>query len=386
MLATSEVCEGKRAHSKEHWVVRMNHRNRTWGFLALGVVIGMHIAQQEVAWHMWAWLFATYLLYPQLAWLVARRSTQPLPQELWHMRLDALLCGTWAAVVHFPLLIAFTLFITVVINLTLFRGPRGLIEASASWGLGAVVVGTVWGWRIQPNTDWAVTWTTLTMLSLFLLATAVDNQQRSMKLHATRMKLRASEQSLQRQLEETSVLQSQLKEQALRDSLTGLFNRYRLTEVLNREIERCKRSRQALSLVLIDIDHFKSINDRWGHQTGDEVLRQVAQRLMGNIRAGDWCFRYGGEEFLLILPGADRTAAWHKADMLRQSFAMLSLRSGDHDVVVSISAGLSTYPDQGVDMDALIGNADQALYQAKRQGRNRVVQSSADAPRVMLSA
>lgn len=376
MFSTSRSLDGMRSPIKEHWAVRMNHRNRTWGFLALGLIIGMQIAQQGPDWYAWAWLIGTYLLYPQLAWLLSRRSAQPLRQELWHMRLDALLCGVWAAAVHFPLWIAFTLFITVIFNLTLFRGLRGLSEALISWGLGALLVGGISGWVIQPNTDWVVTWTTLIMLSLFLLATAVDNQRRSMRLHETRLKLRASEQSLQRQLQETSDLQVQLKELALRDSLTGLFNRYRLTEVLHREIERCKRSRRPLSLVLIDIDHFKNINDRWGHQTGDEVLRQVADRLMGNVRAGDWCFRYGGEEFLLILPDADIYAAWQKTDKLRQTFATHPvICAGDRAVELTISAGLSAFP-ACEDMDTLIGRADQALYQAKRAGRNRVVQAT----------
>lgn len=367
--------EGKAGRTKEHWVVSMNHRNRTWGFLALGLAIGMHMTQKMPVWHLWALLIGTYVIYPQLAWWVSRRSANPLQQEIWHMRLDALLCGAWTAALYFPLWIGFTLFITVVVNLTLFRGLRGLGESLISWVCGAFLVGALSGWIIQPDTDWAVTWTTLIMLSLFLLVTAVDNQQRSMRLHQTRVKLRASEQSLQHQLQEISALQIQLKDQALRDSLTGLFNRYRLAEVLNREMERCKRSNQSLTLVLMDIDHFKNINDRWGHQVGDEVLRQVAGRLVSNIRSGDWCFRYGGEEFLLILPEAGMDAAWHKADKLRQSLEATPLLCGAVQVDVTISAGLSIYPTHGANLDALLSSADQALYQAKREGRNRVVQA-----------
>lgn len=374
MSPNSRPAHGNAKSFKEHWVVRMNHRNRTWGFLALGLIIGMHMAQKMPDMHLWGWLLGTYLVYPQLAWLVSKYSKNPLRQELWHMRLDAGLCGAWAATLHFPLWIAFTLFITVLINLTLFRGWRGLWESWLAWMAGAVLLGSLGGWRVDMETDGWVTWTTLAMLSMFLIVTALDNQQRSMRLHQMRLKLRSSEQSLQRQLEEISLLQNQLKEQALRDSLTGLFNRYRLSEALHREIERCKRAGQSLTLVLIDIDHFKGINDRWGHQVGDEVLRQVADRLGRNTRAGDWCFRYGGEEFLLILPQADMQAAWLKAEQLRQSFAAAPLSCGEHAVDVRISVGLSTYPDHGADLDALLGSADRALYQAKREGRNRVVQ------------
>ena len=127
------------SHGKTHWAVQMNHRNRTWGFLMLWVMIAMHIGQKSPTWQEWAVLSATYLLYPQLAWLVARRSSKPVQQELMHMRLDALLCGIWTAALHFPLWIGFTLFISVVVNLTLFHGLRGLAESMLSWLLGAVV-------------------------------------------------------------------------------------------------------------------------------------------------------------------------------------------------------------------------------------------------------
>jgi len=365
------------SHGKTHWAVQMNHRNRTWGFLMLWVMIAMHIGQKSPTWQEWAVLSATYLLYPQLAWLVARRSSKPVQQELMHMRLDALLCGIWTAALHFPLWIGFTLFISVVVNLTLFHGLRGLAESMLSWLLGAVVAVVFIGWRFQPETEWTVTWTALIALSAFLLVTAVDNYQRSMRLHKTRQLLKASEQHLQQQILEINELQTQLKEQALRDSLTGLYNRHRLAEVLTREMARCQRSNRPLSLVLIDADHFKDINDRLGHQVGDEVLRQVARRLQENTRASDWCFRYGGEEFLLVLPETTLDAAWQKTDALRQSFVDLPLAFGEVVIHMTVSAGLSCFPQHGTDMDALISRADQALYRAKKQGRNCTLTFSA---------
>lgn len=371
---TSQVpAAGDSRRSKVHWAVQMNHRNRTWGFLMLWVMVAMHIAQKSPTWQEWALLSATYLLYPQLAWLVARRSPRPVQQELMHMRIDALLCGIWSIALHFPLWIGFTLFITVVVNLTLFHGLRGLAESVLSWVLGAVAAAAVLGWSFQPETQWAVTWTSLIALSAFLLVTALDNYQRSMRLHKTRQLLKASERHLQQQILEINGLQTLLKEQALRDPLTGLYNRHRLAEVLTRESARCLRSHRPLCLVLIDVDHFKAINDRLGHQIGDEVLRQVATRLLENTRASDWCFRYGGEEFLLVFPETSVDDAWHKTDALRQSFVAFPLVCGDTRVNLTVSAGLASFPEHGTDMDSLISAADKALYRAKNQGRNRAL-------------
>lgn len=373
MMTESASTDARPALGKDHWAVHMNHRNRTWGFLMLWLLVAMHLAGQPTTWQQWILLSLTYLVYPQVAWLVARNASKPLQQELLNMRLDSLLCGIWTAALHFPLWIAFTLFISVAVSLTLFHGLRGLIESTLSWLLGAAIV-VVWiGWRFQPDTEWAVTRTALIAISAYLLVMALDSYQRSMKLHQTRQLLKSSERHLQQQLQEISELQTMLKEQALHDPLTGLYNRHRLTEVLSRESTRCGRNGQPLSLVMIDVDHFKVVNDRLGHQIGDEVLRQMATLLQTNTRASDWCFRYGGEEFLLILPETGIDDAWQKIDALRQDLAARPLLCHEVQVSLTFSAGLACFPMHGTDMSTLISSADKALYRAKNQGRNRVL-------------
>ena len=373
MPATSTSLQDSTHSTKDHWAVRMNHRNRTWGFFMLGLISGMHIWHSHPTWYSWVLLAGTFVIYPQAAWYVARRSALPLRQEVWHMLFDAFLCGAWSAALHFPLWITFALCISVLLNLTLFRGLAGLAQAAVCWCLGALAVGSVIGWTFMPDTDWPVTLTSLATLGAFLLITAVDNYKRSMSLHHTREKLISNEHHLQRQLEEISDLRDQLKQQSESDSLTGLYSRYRLADVLVREMARCKRTRQALSLVLIDIDHFKNINERWGHQVGDEVLRQLASMIKSQTRSNDWCFRYGGGEFLLLLPGTDTADAIQKAEMLRTSVCAKSLMcAGLIDVEVTVSAGLSTFPTDATEMDDLISSADNALHRAKREGRNLV--------------
>lgn len=182
-----------------------------------------------------------------------------------------------------------------------------------------------------------------------------------------------SNHTLQAQLEEIRRLQSALQEQAVRDGLTGLYNRRYLDEMLEREVSRARREGIALSLVMIDIDHFKRINDTYGHQAGDEVLRMLAATLQADIRTEDMACRYGGEEFLILLPNMSLASAMGRAEIWRRAIAALSLVHGNFHINFSISLGVAAYPEHGKTPDDLTRCADQALYRAKRDGRNRVV-------------
>ncbi|TBU87415.1 histidine kinase N-terminal 7TM domain-containing diguanylate cyclase [Phytopseudomonas dryadis] len=169
-----------------------------------------------------------------------------------------------------------------------------------------------------------------------------------------------------------SSLHEQLQEQALCDPLTGLYNRRFLDELFGRERARAQRDGKPLSLALIDLDHFKQLNDAHGHLDGDDVLKGVAQHLLVNLRSSDAVFRIGGEEFLLILPGADAGEARERLESICLSLAQQAIvtRSGVRHV--TLSAGLALWPEQGLKLDELLRVADAALYQAKRNGRNRV--------------
>jgi diguanylate cyclase (GGDEF)-like protein len=165
----------------------------------------------------------------------------------------------------------------------------------------------------------------------------------------------------------------ELRSQSIRDPLTGLFNRRFLSEVLEREVSRARRHRRALSVILLDLDHFKLVNDCHGHQAGDQALRELAAFLDENIRCEDTAFRYGGDEFLLVLPGASVEDACRRAQQLQDGAERLIL-SHDGQVLkpTAISAGVAGMPTHGNTPDALIQAADTALYLAKAQGRNRI--------------
>jgi diguanylate cyclase (GGDEF)-like protein len=165
-------------------------------------------------------------------------------------------------------------------------------------------------------------------------------------------------------------LLEQVRAMASTDGLTGIANRLTFNQTLEREVSRAARAGEDMSLVLMDIDHFKKLNDTFGHQTGDDVLRRVAATLKATARIYDTPARYGGEEFGVILPRTSPEDAMMVADRLREAIGA----SGD-DPGVTVSAGVATFPLDAADPDALVGAADEALYASKRGGRNRVTRS-----------
>ena len=171
---------------------------------------------------------------------------------------------------------------------------------------------------------------------------------------------------------ELRTLQAQLREQAIRDPLTGLYNRRYLEETLWRELDRAGREGHPLSILMVDVDHFKRLNDTYGHPAGDEVLRTLGRLLQHHARSSDIPCRYGGEEFVVVLPDMPLEAARMRAELVRQDFADLRIAFGGAELVATLSIGVSSYPGHGNTADELIRAADLALYEAKQSGRNRV--------------
>jgi len=173
--------------------------------------------------------------------------------------------------------------------------------------------------------------------------------------------------------------EQKLQEQAISDPLTGLYNRRYLSEFLPRELVRSGRSATPVAVMLIDLDHFKRVNDSFGHEAGDIVLKAVAALLKGKVRGSDIACRYGGEEFALILPEADVTAAERRAEDIRLAIAGLGLSYAEKPMgQITASFGIALFPDHAGDTDTLLRVADVALYAAKAAGRNRVIVGSAE--------
>ena len=171
---------------------------------------------------------------------------------------------------------------------------------------------------------------------------------------------------------EVLALQSLLREQSIRDALTGLYNRRHLEEALARELSIAQRYQRPVSLVIADVDHFKAVNDQFGHPAGDEVLRQVAGLLKSHARTSDIFCRYGGEEFMMVMPGMPKEAAVIRAEQLRQDIAASAIRYGSASIPITSSFGVASYAVDGHNVEQLIAAADKALYAAKHRGRNQV--------------
>jgi diguanylate cyclase (GGDEF)-like protein len=168
-------------------------------------------------------------------------------------------------------------------------------------------------------------------------------------------------------------LKEALENQSIRDPLTGLFNRRYLEQVLERECRRAVRSHRPITVLALDVDHFKQFNDTWGHEGGDAVLRELGALLKSHFRGEDVACRLGGEEFVVLLVDANLEAGRERADQLREHVQRLQVRYRAQTLSsITISIGLAGFPAHGSSPEGLLSAADRALYQAKKLGRNRV--------------
>jgi len=169
-------------------------------------------------------------------------------------------------------------------------------------------------------------------------------------------------------------LRERLRNQSIRDPLTGLFNRRYMEKSLQQELYRAERNKKSLGLIMLDIDHFKKFNDNFGHEAGDMVLQELGKFLQQSVRKSDIACRYGGEELMLILPEASLENSKQRAEEIRSGVKQLKVHNGRQCLgQVTISLGVACFPEQGLSGDAIIQAADTALYQAKKEGRDRTV-------------
>ncbi len=173
-------------------------------------------------------------------------------------------------------------------------------------------------------------------------------------------------------------LRERLQEMSVRDPLTGLYNRRYMQETLEREIKRAQRDSKPIGIIMLDVDHFKSVNDTHGHDAGDLVLKTLAGFLSNNFRGEDVACRYGGEEFILILPGLFLKDSEAKAERIRREIAnTLRVHYHDKPLSITVSIGVAAFPEHGGHAGPLIAKVDAAMYEAKNRGRNRIVKAEA---------
>lgn len=184
--------------------------------------------------------------------------------------------------------------------------------------------------------------------------------------------LKYANEALIKQLEEINKLRDELQVQAIHDPLTNAFNRRYLTEFLEKEISRAQRERTPVTIVILDVDNFKQFNDSYGHKCGDEVLQSITKFLNEHSRRGDVVCRYGGEEFVVLMPNVSLETAFERAEMWRQDFSETGIEYEGMELFATFSAGVATFPQHGLTGEAILQSADKALLQSKDTGKNKV--------------
>lgn len=354
----------------------MNHRNRVACSALLAVLVLAQLLDKGAPTGLLVGVFAWFGLYPQVLYAMARRAREAMRAETWNMRFDALMLGVWIGLLHFPLWVGVALAISATLHTVIFHGNRGFFESAGLLVVGGLGGTLVTGGQVDLSTSLPVTGLSLAYLGYYLVILTRDAYRSASTAVQLRRELRESQRSLSARLEEIERLQAELREQALRDPLTGLHNRRHLDARLPELLAQANQGAAPLSLLMLDLDHFKQVNDVHGHQAGDEVLRHAARLISRHTRSVDLVCRYGGEEFLVVLPDVAPDQAAQQAEVLRAALESTPARFGDVVLPLTASFGVAGLNDEASHPDRLIDIADKALYEAKAQGRNRVVRAA----------
>ena len=364
------------------WLVRMHHRMRTASFAMMFVATSLHIHAKNYSPMAWVFLVLLFLVYPQLQYWRSCRAVNPVQAEIGNLFMDSVLLGAFMAALAFSVWLSFAAMVGTLTNNAANKGWRGIGETMLALLVGVMLWIAAVGFQFSPQTEWSAAVFCMLGLTTYLLAIGNAGFIRNLQLRRVREELRVREKELLTanealvvNLQDIKALQQQLRDQASHDALTTLYNRRYLDSSLERELASCKREVKPLALLMMDVDHFKKFNDRYGHLAGDQCLISVARAIKDSAkRASDLAARYGGEEFVLLLPGTDVTTAQRLAEELRQSIESLGIA---HELSsfgkVTISIGLAVViSDACADVASLLRAADEALYHAKHGGRNQV--------------
>lgn len=318
----------------------------TLGFVC--VVFAMY--PLHPTWWVWAWMVINAFVWPQLAYLWSRRASNSLRSERRNLLFDSFCGGFWVGAMHFNPLPSVTTLSMMTMNNVAIGGPRFMLAGWVAQALGIGASLLMFTPAFIAVTTVAQLYACLPILMLYPLALGWICYRQAVTLARHKRELLALSRT---------------------DSLSGLLNHGAWKDHLEIEFQRCRRGPAGAAIALIDIDHFKTINDTYGHVTGDIVLRQLSKVLRQNLRATDLAGRYGGDEFCVILPDMPLNRAAEVMEALRDRFNALGYVQ-DPTLRVSLSIGLAPYLPNHADSISWLNDADQALYEAKNNGRNCV--------------
>ncbi|WP_288440703.1 diguanylate cyclase [uncultured Pseudomonas sp.] len=300
----------------------------------------------------WVWLLMLIngLLWPHVAYRWASRSASPYQAEQRNLVLDSLTGGFWAAAMHFNPLPSVTVLSMMTMNNVAAGGKRLIVRGFIAQVAGILLGSALLGTGLQLHTTPLQIYACLPMLTLYPMALGGVCYYLAMKLAEHKRRLSAL---------------------SLTDSLTGLLNHGAWKDLLLIRFETCRQQQLPSMVALIDIDHFKSINDTFGHVVGDCVLRQISEALKRNLRDADRAGRYGGDEFCVILTAAGEAQAWQAMERLREDVASYRNPALPH-LRISLSIGIAPFNAGLQSPEHWLEQADKALYSAKHRGRDRV--------------
>ncbi|MDT9640426.1 diguanylate cyclase [Pseudomonas sp. JV245A] len=305
----------------------------------------------------WALLLFHGLLWPHLAYQLSTRSAFPYQAERRNLLYDSMLGGFWAATMQFNPLPAVTILSMMAMNNVAAGGVRLFIRGALAQGIGVLLSWSLFGASFNTRTSPLQIYACLPMLTLYPLAVGMVCYRLAIKLSEHKRALSALSRT---------------------DSLTGLLNHGSWKDLLHIKFHKCQQQQINASIALIDIDHFKAINDTYGHIIGDTVLRHLSNELRRNLRHDDLAGRYGGDEFCVILPRMDRQQALEVMERLRQVFSQYR-HPQVAELKVSLSIGLAAFDRDFQDPSSWLNAADKALYLAKNSGRNRIASNDDEA-------
>ncbi|PXX67481.1 diguanylate cyclase [Pseudomonas sp. LAIL14HWK12:I1] len=313
----------------------------------------------------WAWLLVLLngLLWPHMAYLWASRSAMPYQAEQRNLLLDSLMGGFWTAAMHFNPLPSVTVLSMMTMNNVAAGGKRMVFRGLLAQVAGMLVSILLLGPGLQLTATPLQVYACLPMLTLYPLALGWVCYQLAIKLADHKRRLSAL---------------------SLTDSLTGLLNHGAWKDLLLLKFQACKQQQGHAVIALIDIDHFKTINDTFGHVVGDCVLRQLSAELRRNLREGDQAGRYGGDEFCVMLPNTSEAQACQAMERLRERVANYRNPQLPH-LRISLSIGLSPFEATVESPEHWLDQADKALYTAKHAGRDQVNFARGDASTLKLA-
>lgn len=333
----------------------LSFARRIYGPRTIGMGIGsfsVMAAAYPLAMPAWVWVLMLLngFVWPHLAYQLSSRAEFPYHAERRNFLYDSLCGGFWAAATQFTPLTAVTLLSMMTMNNVAAGGKRLFIRGAVAQLVGMAVAGLLFGFSFNPQVSQIQVYACLPMLTLYPMVLGMVCYRLAIKLAEHKRALSALSRT---------------------DSLTGLLNHGSWKDLLHLKFHKCQQQKTQATIALIDIDHFKQINDTHGHIIGDIVLRELSLELKRNLRENDLAGRYGGDEFCVILPDMPQEQAAQVMERMREVFG--NYRNPQiPELRVSLSIGLAAFQEGFTDASMWLNAADRALYAAKDTGRNRV--------------